>query len=67
MERAHRQPFPRAEAGAFLITLTLASIGVGALIGWLAGATADGILAGAIAGVPIGVYAVYRRYRGYFT
>lgn len=46
---------------------TAAGVGVGALIGWAAGSTSLGALGGAIAGIPAGVFVVYRRYRGYFT
>jgi len=45
---------------------TCAGVGVGALIGWAAGSTGLGALGGAVVGVPAGVFAVYRRYRGYF-
>ncbi len=61
-----RQTFEPAGAGALLITGTVAGIGAGALIGWAAGSTAYGLLGGAAAGVPLGVYAVYRHYRGAF-
>ena len=46
-----------------LASATAASIGVGALIGWLAGNVGYGVLGGAIVGVPAGVTAVYLRYR----
>jgi F0F1-type ATP synthase assembly protein I len=67
MEPVGRQSFPPVEAGAFLITLTLVAIALGALVGWAAGSTGMGILVGAVLGVPAGVFAVYRRYRGYFA
>lgn len=41
--------------------------GAGALVGWAAGATGLGALGGVVAGIPVGVMTVYRRYRGYFT
>ena len=62
-----RQTFEPAGAGALLITGTAVGIGAGALIGWAAGSTSYGLLGGAVAGVPMGVFAVYRRYRGYFS
>jgi hypothetical protein len=34
----------------------------GALIGWASGSVAYGLLGGAAVGVPLGIYAVYRRY-----
>jgi hypothetical protein len=46
-----------------LAAATGASIGVGALVGWAAGAVGYGVLGGAIVGVPAGVTAVYFRYR----
>jgi hypothetical protein len=67
MEPVGRQSFPPVEAGAVLVTLTLVGIGVGAAVGWAAGAVGIGILVGAVLSVPLGVFAVYRRYRGYFT
>jgi hypothetical protein len=41
--------------------------GAGALVGWAAGDAAYGALAGVVVGLPAGVFAVYRRYRGYFS
>ena len=46
-----------------LAAATVLSIGIGALIGWMAGNVGYGILGGAIVGVPAGVIAVYFRYR----
>jgi F0F1-type ATP synthase assembly protein I len=51
-----------AGAGSVLIGTTAAVIGVGILIGWLAGSVAWGFLVGAILGLPIGVYMTYKRY-----
>jgi F0F1-type ATP synthase assembly protein I len=59
--------FHPAGAGAVLAGTTVAGIGAGALVGWAAGSAAVGALGGALVGIPAGVYAVYRRYRGYFT
>ncbi len=67
MERPSRPTFEPAGAGALLISGTVAGIGAGALIGWAAGSVGYGVLGGAALGVPAGVFAVYRRYRGYFT
>jgi hypothetical protein len=64
---APRPSFQPAGAGALLASTTCAGIGVGALIGWAAGSWTLGALAGAIVGVPAGIFAVYRRYRGFFT
>ena len=50
---------------ALMAALPIAvGIGAGALIGWAAGSVSYGLLAGAVVGVPLGVFTVYRRYRG---
>lgn len=67
MEPSGRPTFQPAGAGALLAGTTAAGVGVGALVGWAAGSLGLGALGGAVVGVPAGVYAVYRRYRGYFT
>jgi hypothetical protein len=59
-----RQTFDPAGAGAVLLTAAAVCIGVGALIGWAVGSVGLGILAGAVVGIPAGIVAVYRRYRG---
>ena len=51
-----------AGAGSVLIGTTAAVIGVGILIGWLAGSLAWGFLVGAVLGIPVGVYMTYKRY-----
>jgi F0F1-type ATP synthase assembly protein I len=63
MEQPPRATFEPAGAGMLLAAATASSIGVGALIGWMAGNVGYGILGGAIVGVPAGVTAVYFRYR----
>jgi F0F1-type ATP synthase assembly protein I len=67
MEPQPRSQFQPAGAGALLISTTAAGVGVGALIGWGLGSTGIGALVGAVAGIPAGIFVVYRRYRGYFT
>ena len=64
MEPVGRQSFPPVEAGVVLVTVTVVLVAVGAGVGWAAGSTGIGILVGAVLGVPLGVAAVYRRYRG---
>ena len=64
MEPAQRQSFQPAGAGALLLAVTVAAIVVGALIGWAVGSWTLGALAGAVVGIPLAVFAVYRRYRG---
>ena len=67
MEPASRPSFDPAGAGAVLVGTTAAVIGVGALIGWAAGSWTLGALGGAVAGIPAGIFAVYRRYRDAFS
>lgn len=50
-----------------LLGTTAAGAGIGALAGWAAGSPEIGALAGTVVGIPVGVFVVYRRYRGYFT
>ena len=54
-------------AGALLVSVLALCLGAGALIGWVAGSAGYGIVAGALLGVPAAIFAVYRRYRGYFA
>jgi hypothetical protein len=67
MERAPRSSFEPAGAGAVLGGVTAGAVAVGVLIGWAAGSIGIGALIGAVVGIPAGVFAVYRRYRGFFT
>jgi hypothetical protein len=67
MEPVSPRAFPPAQAGATLIVLTAAVIGVGTVVGWAAGSAKDGLIGGVVAGVPAGIVGVYYRYRGYFT
>jgi hypothetical protein len=67
MEPAPRPSFHPAGAGAILLSGTAFGAGVGGLIGWAAGSVGIGALIGAALGIPAGVYAVYRRYRGFFA
>jgi hypothetical protein len=67
MEQPPRQSFEPAGAGAVLLGTTAVTGAAGALLGWLFGNAAAGTIAGICVGIPAGVFAVYRRYRGYFT
>ena len=67
MAPASRSSFQPATAGALLASTTAAGVGLGALVGWGAGSPPLGALVGAVVGIPAGVFAVYRRYRGFFT
>ena len=67
MEPGARQTFNPAGAGGLLLGTTGACAGVGALVGWAVGSWPLGMLGGVVAGIPAGVFAVYRRYRGAFS
>ena len=66
MQAAEHRQFDPAGAGVLLATGLAAAIGVGAVVGWALGSIGYGILVGAIVGIPLGVYTVWRRYRGAF-
>jgi hypothetical protein len=57
-----RQNFSLAGAGSVLIGTTAAVMVAAAGIGWLLGNGAYGFLAGAILGIPAGIFATYKRY-----
>jgi F0F1-type ATP synthase assembly protein I len=67
MEPAPRQSLDPAGAGAVLAGTTAAGVGLGALVGWAAGSWPLGALTGAVLGIPAGIFAVYRRYREFFS
>jgi hypothetical protein len=67
MQGTSRSSFQPVEAGAVLAGTLGACGGAGALAGWAAGNTGYGALAGVVVGLPAGVFAVYRRFKGYFT
>ena len=67
MQGNPRPSFQPAEAGAVLVGTMGVCGGAGALLGWAAGNTGYGALAGVVVGLPAGVLAVYRRFKGYFT
>jgi F0F1-type ATP synthase assembly protein I len=58
--------FPPLEAGALLVSVTVAALVVGALAGWALGSVGTGLIIGGVVGIPAGIYVVYRRYRDYF-
>jgi F0F1-type ATP synthase assembly protein I len=64
MEPTARPSFQPAAAGGVLVGVLLAAIAIGALVGWALGSVGYGILIGAIVGIPLGVFSVYRHYRG---
>ena len=66
MQAASPSSFDPAGAGGVLLAALLVCIGLGALVGWAAGAAGIGALVGAILGILAGILAVYRRYRDAF-
>jgi hypothetical protein len=67
MQAAPRSSFQPVEAGAVLAATVGVCGGAGALVGWAVGSPGLGAAGGVAAGIPAGVYAVYRRFRGYFS
>ena len=67
MQAAPRSSFQPVEAGAILAGTTGICAAGGALIGWSVGSTGLGVLGGVVVGIPTGVFAVYRRFKGYFS
>lgn len=67
MQATPRSSFQPAGAGALLLAGVAVGAGVGALVGWAAGSIGLGLIGGVIIGIPAGVLAVYRRYRGAFS
>jgi hypothetical protein len=59
--------FQPAEAGAVLAGTVGMCGGAGALAGWAAGNAGYGAPAGVVAGVPASVFAIPRRFKGYFS
>lgn len=67
MEPRAPRPFPPVEAGALLAGVTLFCIGLGTLLGWIAGSLKIGLVVGAVVGLPAGVGCVYLRYHEHFA
>jgi F0F1-type ATP synthase assembly protein I len=67
MQPADRPAFQPAAAGGVLLGTLCTAIGVGLLVGWLVGAIGIGALIGTMIGIPLAVFVVYRRFRGWFT
>jgi len=62
MKPSSRRPFEPAGAGGLLLGVVLLAIAGGVLVGWLAGSGGIGALIGAVVGIPLAVFVVYRRY-----
>ncbi len=61
-----RTNFALAGAGGTLIGFTAACAVLGALAGWAFGSVGVGLMIGVVVGIPVGIFAVYRKYRGAF-
>jgi hypothetical protein len=59
---AASSPHSLATASGLLLGALGLAMGVGALIGWALGSPELGLLVGALAGIPLGVFAVYYVY-----
>jgi hypothetical protein len=64
MQAASPSSFEPAGAGGLLLAVLVLCVGVGVVLGWLAGSPGTGVLLGAVVGILGGIFAVYRRYRG---
>jgi hypothetical protein len=61
---AASSPHSLATASGLLLGSLLGSMAVGALVGWALGGWGIGLLIGAVAGIPLGIFVVYRVYSG---
>jgi hypothetical protein len=59
---AASSPHSLASASGLLLGALGGAMGAGALLGWIFGAWDIGLLIGAVAGIPLGVLAVYLVY-----
>ena len=60
---AERTSFDPLGAGALLLAVLVACVGVGALVGWAAGSVGGGVAIGSVIGIPAAIATVYRTYR----
>jgi hypothetical protein len=63
---ANRTSFDPLGAGAMLLGVLFACVGIGAFVGWTAGSTGVGIAVGSVVGIPAAILAVYGVYRRAF-
>jgi hypothetical protein len=63
---ADRTSFDPLGAGAMLLGVLFACVGIGALVGWMAGSTGIGIAIGSVVGIPAAILAVVSAYRRAF-
>ena len=58
-----RPSFELAGAGGTLVGMTAACGVIGLVVGWALGSWPIGLMIGLVIGIPVGIFAVYRRYR----
>ncbi len=63
---AERPTFDPLGAGGLLLGVLFACVGIGGVVGWLAGSAGIGIAIGAVVGIPLAIAVVYRTFRGAF-
>jgi F0F1-type ATP synthase assembly protein I len=63
---AERQTLDPLNAGGLLLGVLVVCVALGALAGWAAGSVGIGFAIGAMIGIPVAIFTVYRTYRGAF-
>ena len=63
---AERQTLDPLNAGGMLLGVLVVCVALGALVGWAVGSVGIGFAIGAVIGIPVAIFAVYRTYRGAF-
>ncbi len=63
---AERQTLDPLNAGGLLLGVLVVCVALGALVGWAAGSVGIGFAIGAMIGIPVAIFSVYRTYRGAF-
>ena len=63
---AERQTLDPLNAGGLLLGVLVVCVALGAFVGWLAGSVGIGFAIGAVIGIPVAIFAVYRTYREAF-
>ncbi len=63
---AERQTLDPLNAGGLLLGVLVVCVALGTLVGWAAGSVGIGFAIGAVIGIPVAIFAVYRTYRESF-